>query len=43
MCINEKKKTPLRNPILVVFVSTTGNGWLAFLGSNKREIVEKEE
>jgi len=33
----------LRNKILVSFVSTTENGWLAFLGPNKREIVEREE
>jgi len=32
-----------RNQILDIFVSTTENGWLAFLGPSKREIVERQK
>jgi len=42
MCI-EKKIWTLRNQILDIFVSTTRNGELAFLGPNKREILERDE
>jgi len=38
----KKKLITQRSQILVIFASTTENGWLAFLGPNKRETTRQK-